>query len=286
MRIVIALGGNALLKRGEPMTAEVQRANVQVAARAIAPLASDHELVVAHGNGPQVGLLALQAESYEDVEPYPLDILGAETEGMIGYMVEQELANALTSDVPLATLLTMIEVDPADPAFEDPTKFVGPVYEKPEADRLASEKDWTFKLDGDRWRRVVASPLPKRIVEIQPITWLLEHGAIVICAGGGGIPTMFTQDERPTLVGVEAVIDKDFASELLAEDVGAQLFVMATDVDAVYADWGTPSSSASLGFPPTSWPSTRSPRLDGTQGRSGRPVRSEHREPGRDRLAG
>ena len=131
-------------------------------------------------------------------------------------------------------------VDPADPAFEDPTKFVGPVYEKPEADRLASEKDWTFKLDGDRWRRVVASPLPKRIVEIQPITWLLEHGAIVICAGGGGIPTMFTQDGRPTLVGVEAVIDKDFASELLAEDVGAQLFVMATDVDAVYADWGTP----------------------------------------------
>ena len=237
---MIALGGNALLKRGEPMTAEVQRANVQVAARAIAPLASDHELVVAHGNGPQVGLLALQAESYEDVEPYPLDILGAETEGMIGYMVEQELANALTSDVPLATLLTMIEVDPADPAFEDPTKFVGPVYEKPEADRLASEKDWTFKLDGDRWRRVVASPLPKRIVEIQPITWLLEHGAIVICAGGGGIPTMFTQDGRPTLVGVEAVIDKDFASELLAEDVGAQLFVMATDVDAVYADWGTP----------------------------------------------
>jgi len=200
--------------------------------------------VVAHGNGPQVGLLALQAESYEDVEPYPLDILGAETEGMIGYMVEQELANALTTDVPLATLLTMIEVDPADPAFEDPTKFVGPVYEKPEADRLADEKDWTFKLDGDRWRRVVASPLPKRIVEIQPISWLLEHGAIVIYAGGGGIPTMFTRDGRPTLVGVEAVIDKDFASELLAEDVGAQLFVMATDVDAVYADWGTPQQQA------------------------------------------
>ena len=240
MRIVIALGGNALLKRGEPMTAEVQRRNVRVAARAIAPLAADHQLVIAHGNGPQVGLLALEADSYKAVEPYPLDVLGAETEGMIGYMVEQELGNALPPETPLATLLTMIEVDPADPAFDDPTKFVGPIYEQADADRLAGEKGWAFKMDGDRWRRVVPSPLPKRIIEIQPIVWLLERGAIVVCAGGGGIPTMFAPDDRPTLVGVEAVIDKDFASELLAEDIGAQLFVMATDVDAVYTGWGTP----------------------------------------------
>ena len=181
----------------------------------------------------------------------------------------------------------MIEVDPADPAFDDPTKFVGPVYEKPEADRLASEKGWTFKLDGDRWRRVVPSPLPKRIVEIQPITWLLEHGAIVICAGGGGIPTMFAPDGRPTLVGVEAVIDKDFASELLAEDVGAELFVMATDVDAVYAGWGTPQQQR-LGrvIPRRAGRAPVRRRFDGTQGRGSRPVRPEHRESSRDRLAG
>jgi len=240
MRIVIALGGNALLRRSDPMTAEVQRRNVRTAAQAIAPLADDHQLVVAHGNGPQVGLLALQSESYTAVEPYPLDVLGAETEGMIGYMVEQELGNVLPTETPLATLLTMIEVDPHDPAFDDPTKFVGPVYRKADADRLADEKRWTFKMDGERWRRVVPSPLPKRIIEIRPITWLLERGVVVICAGGGGIPTMFRSGEPRALVGVEAVIDKDFASELLAEDIGADLFVMATDVDAVYAGWGTP----------------------------------------------
>ncbi|HMK10530.1 MAG TPA: carbamate kinase, partial [Acidimicrobiales bacterium] len=172
--------------------------------------------------------------------PYPLDVLGAETEGMIGYMVEQELGNVLPTETPLATLLTMIEVDPHDPAFEDPTKFVGPVYRKADADRLADEKGWTFKMDGEQWRRVVASPSPNRIIEIRPITWLLEHGVVVICAGGGGIPTMFRSGEPRALVGVEAVIDKDFASELLAEDIGAELFVMATDVDAVYSGWGTP----------------------------------------------
>jgi len=240
MRIVIALGGNALLRRSDPMTAEVQRRNVRTAAQAIAPLAAEHQLVVAHGNGPQVGLLALQAESYTAVEPYPLDVLGAETEGMIGYMVEQELGNVLPTETPLATLLTMIEVDPHDPAFDDPTKFVGPVYRKADADRLADEKRWTFKMDGEQWRRVVPSPLPKRIIEIRPITWLLERGVVVICAGGGGIPTMFRSGEPRALVGVEAVIDKDFASELLAEDIGAELFVMATDVDAVYSGWGTP----------------------------------------------
>jgi carbamate kinase len=240
MRVVVALGGNALLKRGEPMTAEVQRGNVRAAAPALATVAGAHQLVLSHGNGPQVGLLALQAAAYEDVEPYPLDVLGAQTEGMIGYVLEQELGNLLPVEVPFATILTMIEVDPADPAFGDPTKFVGPVYERPEADRLAGEKGWIFKQDGDRWRRVVPSPQPKRIFEVRPIRWLLEHDAVVICAGGGGVPTMYDPNAAGTLVGVEAVIDKDLASELLAREVEAELFVMVTDVDGVYVDWGGP----------------------------------------------
>ncbi|HJS27176.1 MAG TPA: carbamate kinase [Actinomycetota bacterium] len=240
MRVVVALGGNALLKRGEPMTADVQRANVRTAASPLAAVASKHQLVLSHGNGPQVGLLALQAAAYTDVEAYPLDVLGAQTEGMIGYMLEQELGNVLPFEVPFATILTMVEVDPADPAFGDPTKFVGPVYDKAEADRLAAEKEWVFKQDGDTWRRVVPSPEPKRIFEIRPIRWLLEKDAVVICAGGGGVPTMYDTSKERFLVGVEAVIDKDFASELLAREVEADLFVMATDVDGVYADWGTP----------------------------------------------
>ena len=240
MRVVVALGGNALLKRGEPMTAEAQRANVRSAAPALAAVARKHQLVLSHGNGPQVGLLALQGAAYEEVDAYPLDVLGAQTEGMIGYVLEQELGNLLASEVPLATILTMVEVDPADPAFGDPTKFVGPVYDKPEADALAAEKGWGFKQDGDRWRRVVPSPVPKRIFEIRPIRWLLDKDVVVICAGGGGIPTMYDPNADRTLVGVEAVIDKDFASELLAREVEADLFVMATDVDGVYAEWGTP----------------------------------------------
>lgn len=242
--IVVALGGNALLRRSEPMTAEAQRRNVKVAAAAIAPLTNDYRLVVAHGNGPQVGLLSLQAASYKEVRPYPLDVLGAETQGMIGYMLEQELRNVLPLGRHVSTLLTMIEVDPADPAFADPTKFVGPVYGRDEAQRHMAEnggKGWTIKQDGDYWRRVVASPRPRQILEIEAVTWLLDRQAVVICAGGGGIPVMREPDEARTLVGVEAVIDKDHASELLAEAVGADLLVMATDVDGVYADWGTPS---------------------------------------------
>jgi carbamate kinase len=240
MRVVVALGGNALLKRGEPMTADAQRANVRTAAPALAAVATKHQLVLSHGNGPQVGLLALQAAAYEDVEAYPLDVLGAQTEGMIGYVLEQELGNILPFEVPLATVLTMVEVDPTDPAFTDPTKFVGPVYEKDAADRLAAEKGWVFKQDGDAWRRVVPSPEPKRIFEIRPIRWLLDKDVVVICAGGGGVPTMYEPNAERMLVGVEAVIDKDLASELLAREVDADLFVMATDVEAVYADWGTP----------------------------------------------
>jgi carbamate kinase len=183
----------------------------------------------------------LQAQAYSAVEPYPLDVLGAETEGMIGYMLEQELGNLLPFEVPLATLLTMVEVDPADPAFDNPTKFVGPVYERAEADRLAEEKGWAFKQDGAKWRRVVPSPLPKRIFEIRPIKWMLEKGTIVICAGGGGIPTAYEPDGTRTLGGIEAVIDKDLASELLARELEADVYVMATDVDGVYLDFGTPN---------------------------------------------
>jgi len=243
MRIVVALGGNALLQRGQPMTAEMQRKNVRVAAQQLAPIAEGNELVISHGNGPQVGLLALQGAAYKEVETYPLDVLGAQTEGMIGYMIEQELGNILPIERPFASILTMVEVDPDDPAFADPTKFIGPVYDKPEAERLAAEKGWAIKQDGDKWRRVVASPLPKRIFEIRPIRWLLERGCVVICTGGGGIPTMYAPGTRK-LVGAEVVIDKDRASALLAEELGADVYVMATDVDAVYRDFGTPDQVA------------------------------------------
>jgi len=241
MKVVVALGGNALLKRGEPMTADAQRANVRVAAEVLARVARDHQLVISHGNGPQVGLLALEAAAYPDVEAYPFDILGAETQGMIGYLIEQELGNFLPFEVPLATILTMVEVDPEDPAFKNPTKFVGPVYDKETADRLAAKSGWVVKADGDKWRRVVPSPKPKRIFEIRPMRWLIEHGVVVICAGGGGIPTMYAPGEDRRLVGVEAVIDKDLATSLLARELDADVYVMATDVDGVYADWGTPS---------------------------------------------
>ena len=242
MLVVIALGGNALLRRGEPMTAENQRANVRIAAQALAPIAAEHQLVVGHGNGPQVGLLALQGAAYEKVETYPLDVLGAQTEGMIGYMVEQELGNLLPFETPFATILTMVEVDRADPGFSNPTKFIGPVYSETEATRLKGEKGWTFKQDGPHWRRVVPSPEPKRIFELRPIRWLLEKGVVVVAAGGGGIPTVYEPGRK--LIGIEAVIDKDLCSELMARELEADLFIMATDVDAVYPDWGKPDARA------------------------------------------
>ena len=242
MRVVVALGGNALLRRGEPLTAENQRENVARACAALAPLAREHELMVSHGNGPQVGLLALQSAAYGKVETYPLDVLDAQTQGMIGYLIMQELGNLLPPEKPVATLLTMIEVDPKDPAFADPTKPIGPVYSREEAAELAAERGWSFKPDGESMRRVVPSPRPRRIFGLEPVHWLLERGSVVICAGGGGIPTMYATGNVPAgrrLIGVEAVIDKDLASARLALELKADALLIVTDVDAVYSNWGT-----------------------------------------------
>ena len=224
------------------MSVANQRENVGTACDRLAPIAAQHELVVSHGNGPQIGLLALEEAAYEDTPDAPLDVLGAETQGMIGYLIEQELGNRLPFEKPLATLLTMIEVDPDDPAFSDPTKPIGPIYTKEEADKLGAEQGWVFKPDGDSMRRVVPSPTPRRIFEHRPIRWLLDQGCIVICAGGGGIPTMYEVGRQ--LRGVEAVIDKDHASGLLARDIGADILIMATDAPAAFVGFGTPDQRA------------------------------------------
>lgn len=245
MRVVIALGGNALLKRGDQMTVDKQRENVRTACAELAPIAIDHDVVLSHGNGPQVGLLALQASTYENIEhlpSYPLDVLGAQTQGMIGYLLELELGNLLPFEKPLATMLTMIEVSADDPAFENATKFIGPMYSEEASQALAQIKGWTFKRDGTGFRRVVPSPKPQRIFELRQIEWLLERGCVVICGGGGGIPTRYVDGRQ--LAGVEAVIDKDHASGLLARELKADWFLMATDVEAVYVDWGKPSQRA------------------------------------------
>lgn len=235
MRVVIALGGNALLRRGEPAEAELQRRNVRAAVeQAIAPIARNHEVVVTHGNGPQIGLLALQAAAYREVRPYPLDMLGAETEGMIGYLLELAIANALPGRE-VATLLTQVEVDPDDPAFGHPTKPIGPVYADDEAERLRAFMRWPMVRDGSGWRRAVPSPAPQRIREIETIRHLLRAGVIVACAGGGGIPVVRTQADG--LRGVEAVIDKDLSSAMLAEAIGAEALLLLTDVPAVWTRW-------------------------------------------------
>lgn len=234
MRIVAALGGNALLRRGEPLEAETQRHNVEAAVTALAELARDNELVVTHGNGPQVGLLALQTAAYTATSPYPLDILGAESEGMIGYLLEQGLANVV--DQPVATLLTQVMVAADDAAFETPTKPIGPVYTREQAEHVAAERGWSIAPDGEWWRRVVASPQPLEIVELEAIRLLVQAGVLVICAGGGGIPVV--ADRTGSLHGVEAVIDKDLAAALLATRLEADALLMLTDVDAVYDGWG------------------------------------------------
>ncbi len=235
MRVVIALGGNALLRRGESLSAEVQRNNVfHAVSLAVAPIARDHQVVITHGNGPQIGLLALQSAAYRQVPSYPLDVLGAESEGMIGYMIEQALAGALPGR-DLATLLTQVEVDPRDPAFAAPSKPIGPVYGEREAERLGAETSWVFRPDGGGYRRVVPSPAPRRIREIGAIKLLARAGAIVICAGGGGIPVVALPDGR--LRGVEAVIDKDLSAALLAEELEADALLLLTDVSAVWTQW-------------------------------------------------
>ena len=237
MRIVIALGGNALLRRGEPAEAAVQRRNVATAVTAIAELAADHEVIVTHGNGPQVGLLALQGDAYDAVAPYPLDVLGAESEGQIGYVLEQALVNALGGR-PVATLLTQVIVDLDDPGFAHPTKPIGPIYDRETAERLAVERGWAIAPDGPHYRRVVPSPEPRSIVELEPLRVLVEAGVLVVCVGGGGIPV--SVDINGRLNGVEAVIDKDLAAALLARGLDADALLLLTDVPIVEADWGTP----------------------------------------------
>ncbi|MEE4216958.1 MAG: carbamate kinase [Xanthomonadales bacterium] len=239
--IVIALGGNAILRRGQALNAENQRGNIRIAAQQLARIHANHKLVIAHGNGPQVGLLALMDAAYKAVDPYPLDVIGAETVGMIGYIIEQELGNIIPPDDHIVTVLTQVVVDPKDPAFQHPSKPVGPVYDQHEADRLKTEKGWSVAPDGPHFRRVVPSPEPKRIIEIEAIRLLVNEGIVVICAGGGGIPTAYSGNK---LYGVEAVIDKDLAAGLLARSLHAERFVMLTDVANIYLDYGTDRQKA------------------------------------------
>ena len=240
MRTVVALGGNALLRRGEPAEAAIQRAHVLEAASALATLAAREEVVITHGNGPQVGLLALEADAYKAVAPYPLDVLGAESQGMIGYMLAQALGGELP-ERDVVAVLTQVLVDPDDPGFLHPTKPIGPVYFEREARELAADRGWTIARDGDHFRRVVASPEPRGIVELDAIERLVDAGSVVICAGGGGIPVVADGDG---LHGVEAVIDKDLTAALLAEELGADRLVMLTDVSYVERDWNTPAATA------------------------------------------
>lgn len=256
MRIVVALGGNALLKRGEPMTAANQRANVAGAAAALATLAAaGHELIITHGNGPQVGLLALQAAATPDT-PMPLDVLDAESAGMIGYMLQQELANVMKNRL-FATLLTQVLVDFGDRAFQVPTKPIGPMYDKATAERLAAERAWSVAPDGKGWRRVVPSPKPLDILEKEVISFLVDKGVIVICAGGGGIPVV--RLPSGSISGVEAVVDKDYASCLLARQLNAEMLLLLTDVDAVYRNWGTPEAERIATMLPQDAPAERFP---------------------------
>lgn len=241
MLVVAALGGNALLQRGEPLTAQVQRDNVKVAVRALAEIVrAGHQLVITHGNGPQVGLLALQEEAYNPAESFPLDVLGAQTAGMIGYLIEQELENALQHSCPVVSVLTQVVVDAKDPAFAKPTKFIGPVYSHEEALLRAEQAGWQIAADGDKWRRVVASPKPLDIPDLQVIRLLVDSNVVVVCNGGGGIPVVRYADN--SLLGIEAVIDKDASSALLAKQLGADALLLLTDVEAVYQGFGTPEA--------------------------------------------
>lgn len=240
MRIVVALGGNALLKRGEKPDAANQIENVKLAAGPIAELAKEHEVVLTHGNGPQIGVIALESASDPNLsEPYPFDTLGAETQGMIGYWLLQNLQNALPGKQ-VTALINQTLVDKDDPAFANPTKFIGEVYDQEQAEKLAAERGWVVKPDGQYFRRVVGSPQPKEIVEADAIATLLNAGGVVICSGGGGIPVV--RDDDGNLHGVEAVIDKDLTAALLARTLKADLLIILTDVDGVYLNYGTPEA--------------------------------------------
>ena len=240
MRIVVALGGNALLKRGERPDASNQMANVALAVEALAPLARQHELVVTHGNGPQIGVLAVESASDPRLsQPYPLDVLGAQTQGMIGYWLLQAFQNALPGRQ-VASLMNQTLVLAHDPALDTPTKFVGEVYDEEEALRLARERGWTVRQDGNGWRRVVGSPRPQRVVETRMIRLLLRSGAVVVCAGGGGVPVV--RNERGKLRGIEAVIDKDLTAAVLAEALEADVLMVLTDVPNVVRNYGMPQA--------------------------------------------
>lgn len=239
VRIVVGLGGNALLQRGEPLTHEAQRRNVLRAAAALVEVAEGNDLIVTHGNGPQVGLLAIQDHAMPEAGNFPLDVLGAETEGMIGYLLAQELGNRLPGRR-IASLLTQVEVDPKDPAFGSPSKAVGPTYTRAEAERVERATGWRIEPDGEGFRRVVASPRPLRILEIETLRLLLEAGTVVVCAGGGGIPVVF--DAAGRLHGVDAVVDKDRSAALLAAEIEADALLLLTDVPGVFRGWGTASA--------------------------------------------
>ena len=240
MRVVAALGGNALLERGEKPDADIQEHHVQQAVTALAPLAVAQDLVVTHGNGPQVGMLALESASDPALtRPYSLDVLGAQTQGMIGYWLARDLRGAAPGKH-AACLISQTRVDPDDPAFAHPTKFVGPVYEEKQARDLAAERGWVVARDGEAWRRVVPSPEPLELMELPLIRQLVGSGALVVCAGGGGVPVI--ADASGALRGVEAVVDKDLTAALLAGAVDAEALLLLTDVDAVIDDFGTPGA--------------------------------------------
>ncbi len=249
MRLVVALGGNALLKRGQTPDNDVQEANVKIAVEALAPLAHDHELVVTHGNGPQVGVLALESAADPNLTiPYPFDVLGAQTQGTIGYWLLQALQNELPGRQ-IAAIINQTLVSAADPAFGNPTKFIGEVYDEARAHLLAAERGWTVKPDGPHWRRVVASPAPQRVVETRLIRLLLTNGAVVVCAGGGGVPVI--RNDLGRLDGVEAVVDKDSTASILAQALDADALLILTDVANVFRDFGTPTQTAITHSTPT-----------------------------------
>jgi carbamate kinase len=235
MKVVVALGSTALARRGEALDAEVQRQNVARAAAAISAIAKMHTVVLTHGSSPQIALLAMQSDAYAALKPYPLDMLSAETEGMIGYLFEQELRNLLPGKH-VITVLTQVEVNRKDPAFRRPSKPIGPPLDEMEADRLANAHDWTMSQEGMKWRRLVASPEPLRILELPAIKLLSDAGVLVVCAGGGGIAV--AASPKGGMRGVDAVIDKDLSAALLAHQLKADALLLLTDVEAVYENWG------------------------------------------------